>query len=92
MLWIEPCTVLCIASLGGLVGGCLIAITQKYANKFNMEMMEEYWISDIRRLESMFFALEEKISTISVEKPVRRHVNKYYNKGYRRPRHFSQRG
>ncbi len=92
MLWIEPCTVLCIASLGGVMGGCLMAIAQRSSNKYNMQMLEKQWESDYTYFRDRLEKTEHKLFTLTVEKPVRRHVNKYYNKGYKRPRHFAQRG
>lgn len=85
MLWIGICEMSCVAMIGGMVGGCLMAYAQRQSNKFNMEAMESYWNADIKRLES-------KISTISVSKPVsnqQKHIN---NKGYKHQRHFDQRG
>lgn len=50
MLWIEPCFVMCLAALGGLVGGCLMSIAHRQSNKFNIERLEEYWNNDLKSL------------------------------------------
>ena len=92
MLWIGVCEAVCVASIGGLFGGGLMAIVQKSQEKFNIKLMEEYWSSDIKRLESRLEVLDQKISTVSVAKPVNNHVNKHNNKGYNHQRHFNQRG
>lgn len=92
MLWIGVCEVVSVAMISGLIGGCLMALSQRTMNRFNMKMMEDYWNSDIKRLESRLEVLDQKLSTISVAKPVNNHVNKYKNNGYKHQRHFNQRG
>lgn len=90
MLWMEPCTVACVATLGGLIGGCLMALSQKATNRYNMTMMEEYWNADIRRLESHIAVLEQKLSTNSVNKAVSKDQKHSVNKGYNHKRRFNQ--
>ena len=92
MLWISLCEVVCVALLGGVFGGGLMALAHRQSNKFNMTMMEKYWKSDIEYLKELIEAQGKKISTISVAKPVSNHVNKYKNKGDNHERHFNQRG
>jgi len=92
MLWTEPCTMIYCAALGGLIGGAVATFANRQTNRFNMRMMEDYWNSDIKRLESRLEVLDQKISTVSVAKPVNNHDNKYRNKGYNHQRHFNQRG
>ena len=92
MLWISLCEVVCVALLGGVFGGCLMALAQRQSNKFNMTMLEQYWKSDIEYLKALIEAQAKKILTLSVDKPVNKHVNKYRNNGYKNQRHFNQRG
>lgn len=92
MLWIGICEAVCVASIGGVFGGGLMALVHKGHEKFNMRLMEDYWNADIKRLESSLEVLRQKISTLSVDKPVNNHVNKYKNNGYKHQRHFNQRG
>jgi hypothetical protein len=88
MLWIG----ICEAAIGGLLGGCLVAIAMRETNKFNMKMMEKQWESDYVYFRSRLEKVEHQISTLSVDKPVNNHVNKYRNKGPNHTRHFNQRG
>lgn len=83
MLWIGICEITSVATIGGMIGGCLMSYAHRQSNKFNMEAMETYWNSDIKRLES-------KISTLSVSKPVSNQQNNSNNKGYKHQRHFNQ--
>jgi hypothetical protein len=92
MLWMGICEAVCVAAIGGLFGGFVMALGHRASEKFNMKMMEDYWNSDIKRLESRLEVLDHKISTVSVAKPVNNHVNKYKNNGYKHQRHFNQRG
>lgn len=92
MLWISLCEVVCVAILGGVFGGGLMALAQNQSNKFNMKMLEQYWKSDIEYLKALINAQSEKILTLSVDKPVNKHVNKYRNNGYKHTRSFNQRG
>lgn len=92
MLWISMCEVICVAMLGGCFGGALMSLAHRQSNKFNMTMMEQYWKSDIEYLKARIDALQSKLSTISVSKPVNNHVNKYKNNGYKSQRHFNQKG
>jgi hypothetical protein len=92
MLWIGICEAVCVAGIGGLFGGFVMALGHRANEKFNMKMMEDYWNADIKRLESRLEVLDQKISTVSVAKPVNNHENKYRNKGYSHQRHFNQRG
>lgn len=92
MLWISVCEVACVAMLGGVFGGCLMSLAHRQSNKFNMSMMEQYWKSDIEYLKAHIEALREKLSTISVNKPVSNGNNHNNNKGYKHQRHFNQRG
>lgn len=92
MLWIGICEVACVALLGGCFGGILMALAHKQSNKFNMSKMEQYWKSDIEYLKAHIEALNNKISTISVAKPVSNPGKHNKNKGYNHTRHFNQRG
>lgn len=89
MLWIGVCEAVCVASIGGLLGGGLMAIVQKSQEKFNMKLMEEYWNADIKRIESRLEVLNQKISTISVVKPVDNQAHYKHDKGYKSKRHFN---
>lgn len=99
MLWMGICEFICVAVIGGLMGGCLMAISQKSTNRFNIGFMERHWQEDIYQLQGgvrlahhKLEELESKLSTIPVAKPVNNHVNKYKNNGYKHQRHFNQRG
>jgi len=89
------CEASCIAMIGGVIGGGLMAIANRNANKFNMETMEDHWNEDIYQLRgschlahTKINEITQKLSTISVVKPVNSHVNKYKNNGYKHQRHF----
>jgi len=95
MLWMCICEYVCVGAIGGIVGGCLMAITQKSTNLSFMD----HWGEDIYRLQGGITLahhkledLDNKLSTFFVDKPVHKHVNKYKNNGYRRQRHFNYRG
>ncbi len=92
MLWIGICEAVSVACIGGVVGGCLMAFAQRQSNKFNMEAMETYWNSDIQRLQSIIEIHSQKLSTLSVAKPVSNPIKHNKNKGYNHTRHFNQRG
>lgn len=92
MLWIEPCTIICVALLGGFFGGGLMAFVNRQNNRFNMYCMQEHFKHDVLRLESMIEAQEKKLSTILVNNSVGNQRKYNNNKGYRRSRHFNQRG
>jgi len=70
MLWIEPGLVVGVATLGGILGGVIMAIVQKSTHSINMKIMEDYWNSDIKRLQSSIEGLKQKLSTESVNNPV----------------------
>jgi hypothetical protein len=90
MLWIGVCEVVCVALLGGCFGGALMALAHKQSNKFNMSMMEQYWKSDIEYLKAHIDALNSKLSTFSVAKPVNNGQKHSNNKGYNHKRRFNQ--
>jgi hypothetical protein len=81
-----------MAALSGIFAGGLMALAQKSTNKFNMKLMEEYWNADIKRLEAWIFGLEQKISTLSVDKPVSNSKTFSNNKGYKNRPRFDHRG
>lgn len=99
MLWIGICEAVSVAVVGGVVGGCLMAIANKANNKWNVERLEKYWREENWQLRSglelashKINELTEKLSTISVNKPVSNGKNHSHNKGYKPKRHFDQRG
>lgn len=99
MLWIGICEAMCVATIGGLIGGCITSISNKANNKWNMTRTESYLNEEIYQLQGgvrlahhKLGELEGKLSTLFVAKPVNNHVNKYKNKGYSHQRHFNQRG
>lgn len=92
MLWIGICEALSVAAIGGLVGGFVMALAHRANEKFNMKMMEDYWNADIKRLESELEVFRQKLSTLSVNKPVNNTHNASKNNGYKHQRHFNQRG
>ncbi len=92
MLWISMCEVICVAMLGGCFGGALMSLAHRQSNKFNMTMMEQYWKSDIDYLKAHIEALQSKLSTISVSKPVSNQQKYSKNNGYKSQRQFNQKG
>ena len=99
MLWISLCENMCIALLGGFFGGGLIAISLGVNNRFNMRFLEKHWQDDVYHLQGgirlahhKLEELEKKLLTLSVDKPVNKHINKYRNNGYKHQRHFNHRG
>lgn len=99
MLWIGICEAVSVAAIGGLIGGCITSISNKANNKWNMTRTEQYLNEEIYQLQggvrlanNKLGELEGKISTLSVDKAVSNHVNKYKNNGYKHQRHFNQRG
>jgi hypothetical protein len=70
MLWIEPYSMIYCAIFGGFIGGALASFAYRKTQRFNMRVMENYWRSDIRYLNSRIDILDRKISTISVVKSV----------------------
>jgi hypothetical protein len=99
MLWIGVCEAVSIALLGGVVGGCLMAIIQRATHKFNIKFMEEHWREEAYQLQGgLRLALHEigelskKISTLSVDKPVSNSKTFSNNKGYKNRQRFDQRG
>lgn len=92
MLWISVCEVVSISMIGGIVGGCLMSITSRNGHKYNMSMIESYWDTDVKHLKSMIEVLENKISTISVDKHVIKVEGHRAGKSYKNQRHSNQRG
>lgn len=70
MFWEDFIQVMAIAALGGIVGGFVMGIALWHANKFNMEMMEAYWIDDILRVDKRIDRLSLQLSTNSGDKVV----------------------
>jgi hypothetical protein len=92
MLWIGVCEAVCVAAIGGLFGGFVMALGHRANEKFNMKMMEDYWNADIKRLESRLEVLDQKLSTISVNKAVVNVPGHRQGKSYNHQRPFNQRG
>lgn len=99
MLWIGIAEALSVASIGGLVGGCLIAISNKQAVRIVMSRMEEVWNDDMARMKTVIelttrkvHSLENKLLTNSVINSVGNARKHYANNGYKNQRPVNQRG
>jgi hypothetical protein len=99
MLWIGVCEAVSIALIGGVVGGCLMAISHRVTHRFNIKFMEDHWQEDIYQLQGgLRLALHDigelnkKISTLSVDKPVSNSKTFSNNKGYKNRPRFDHRG
>lgn len=58
MLGIDFFTVVSWVSMGALAGSLAGAFAVKQTNRENLQMIEDYWNSDIKRLESKITRLE----------------------------------
>ncbi len=92
MLWIGMCEVVSLAAISGIFAGGLMALCEKSTHRFNMKVLENYWNSDIKRLESQLAAQEQRISTISVYKPVSNPQQHSNTQGYYHKRRFNHKG
>jgi hypothetical protein len=99
MLWIGVYEAVSVAVVGGFIGGCLMAISQRATHQYNIKFMEDHWRDDVYQLQGgvrlahhKIEELEKKISTLSVDKPVSNGKTFSNNKGYKNQRHFNQRG
>ncbi len=88
MLWIDPFNVLCVALIGGIIGGCLMHLTMRYNNKLNLKVLEQYWQIDIAYLTTRCDYFDKKISTISVGNSVSKLSKPLNNNGYKQRRPF----
>ena len=88
MLWIDPWTIACVAALGGMVGAVVMACANRQNTKFNVRLMEDFWNSDIKRLEALIDDLKKKVSTISVDKHVIKTPGHRQGKSYNHTRRF----
>jgi hypothetical protein len=90
MLGIEALNMMFAAGFGALLGGAMCVIAHKQTHKFHMRMMEDYWNSDIKRIQSHVDALESKLSTFSGDNDVIKAQKSNPGKGFNWPRHFKQ--
>lgn len=99
MLWIGIAEAASVASLGGMVGGCLIAISNKHAIRYVMSRMEKLWNDDMYRMKTeielvnhKIHSLENKLLTNSVTNSVGNAKKPHPNNGYKHQRPVNQRG
>ncbi len=90
MLGIDSLNMIFAACLGGLIGGTLCALAHKELNKFNMRMLEKHWNKDIKYFRCRLEAVDQKISTISVNNPVVNMPARKPRKGCKKQGNFAQ--
>lgn len=89
MLWIEPWSTLGCAAIGAIFGSCLAILANRQTERFHLNMMEDYWNADIKRIESDLESLRQKLSTFSGDKHVVNTPGHRQGKSYNQTRHFT---
>ena len=88
MIGIDLVSIVCCASIGGIVGGALAHAANRSTNRCNIKMLEIYLGKDIKSIRSQIYGLEKKISTISVDNPVSNQKMDRNTNGYSPSRYF----